>query len=462
MLGEWGEREGGTSTQPPAVDPHAAAGIKAVATHPAGEGSEAEGPSEAEARTAARCVFALNMAVLWSYQSLLAAQDLYEAKWPSARLSFVGIVSCSAAMCVGQAFLLATGIGERASFSGRLVPGYLAFAAIGAAVLARPSAEAIVLAFAATGALNCLTEAPLYSIAAECWPDERLTAALNSGNGAAGAANIAMLTLIRVGTSSRARGLRSRADALAALELSNSLFLSLMVLVNMGALCALGLLMRLPTIARRARLRAEHARSDPAGGLRAFAAAPVRAVRKHCEPYARVWRHVRWACACQLCCFVTTLALWPGVACATAPAGWFAAHSSWWCSPFIVGLFNVADLAGRLLAARPGAAALLPLRRCAQLTAGRVLLAVPLVLGARPHALFASAPVVGATVAALGLSNGLLATRTMCIGPELAPAQLRGAAAGLMVLALYWGIGLGALLGLSYGELALFRGGTAR
>jgi predicted MFS family arabinose efflux permease len=87
----------------------------------------------------------------------------------------------------------------------------------------------------------------------------------------------------------------------------------------------------------------------------------------------------------------------------------------------------------------------------------RVLLALPLGLAARPRALFDSSEAVALAVVALGLSNGLLATRTMCIGPQLAPKELRGAAAGLTVLSLYAGIGLGALLGLAYGEGFLFR-----
>jgi hypothetical protein len=100
------------------------------------------------------------------------------------------------------------------------------------------------------------------------------------------------------------------------------------------------------------------------------------------------------------------------------------------------------------------------------LTAARLLLVAPLAFAAaRPSADssggsspgYASTPAVALAVGAIGLSNGLLATRTMCLGPELVPDErLRGAAAGLLVLALYWGIGVGAGLGLLFGELVLF------
>ncbi|KAJ1622304.1 hypothetical protein T492DRAFT_1063461 [Pavlovales sp. CCMP2436] len=418
------------------------------------------GADAAEARTAWWCMFLLNMAVLWSFQSLLAAQDLYEAKYPSAHLAFVGTVSFSVAMVVGQALVLATGVGERADFGVRLVPGFVAFALVGAALLARPSAEAITFGFALTGVLNCLTEAPLYAIAAQCWQDDSLTAALNMGNGAAGAVNISMLALIRAGTEAarmRRGEVGSAAARLISLELSNQLFLSLMVAINLAAVLVYLRLMCLPSISSRVAARQAETRNRPGSGMLALLLTPCSAVRAHCAPYAAAWPHVRLACHCQLFIFVSTLALWPGIACASAPTGWFALHPAWYCSPFVIFCFNASDFAGRLLAGLPSVRDKLPLRRCAQLTAVRVLLALPIGLAARPRALFASSEIVALAVVALGLSNGLLATRTMCIGPQLAPKNLRGAAAGLTVLALYSGIGLGAVLGLAYGEVVLFR-----
>lgn len=433
------------------------------------DGTHWDEPSARERRIARRLMFALNMAVLWSYQSLLSAQALYELRWPTAHLSFVGTVACTATMAVGQLLLLATGVGARARFSVRLVSGFIAFAAIGATLLARPSAGAIVLAFAATGALNCVTESPLYSLASQCWPDDELTAALNAGNGAAGAANVLILACIRLATVPHARGEggggggSSAGDGASALELANSIFLSLMVLVSLAAIGLSWVLLRLPTISARARARMELAKLDDGGGLRALLLQPRTTFAVECAPYLAVWPHVRVAALCQVGVLVVSLMLWPGIACAALPPRWAErGMAAWWCSPAIVGCFNVTDLLGRVLASWPLLARRLPLRRCAQLVAARALLAPPLALAASsaragaPLPLVSSGAAVLLCVCALGLSNGLLATRTMCIGPELVPEEARGVAAGVMVLSLYWGIGLGAMAGLAYGELSLF------
>lgn len=398
-------------------------------------------PSARERKVARWLVFALNMAVLWSYQSLLSAQALYEAQWPGSRLSFLGTAACTSAMACGQLLALATGVGARARFSTRLIGGFLAFAAIGAGLLARPSATAIVLAFAGTGLLNCVTESPLYALAAQCWPDGELTAALNAGNGAAGAANVAILACVRLALAARS----SEGEALAR---ANSAFLCLMVAVSLSAVGLSCALLRLPTIRARARARLLVAWTDGGGGLRALLGAPLATIGVESAPYRVVWPLVRLAACCQLAVLALSLLLWPGIACARLPASWTdAGLGSWWCSPAVIGAFNLSDLGGRLLASSAIVARALPLKRCAQLAAVRALLILPLALpsGSGVGALLA--------VCALGLSNGLLATRTMCIGPELVPEEARGVAAGVMVLALYCGIALGAMSGLLASEL---------
>lgn len=435
------------------------------------DGTDWPEPEPAERRAARALAFGLNLSILWAFQSLLSAQALYEARWPGSHLAFRGTVAFATAMSLGQATLVATGVGARASFSARLVPGFVGLAAVGMLVLLRPSAPAIVLAFGAVGLLNCITEAPLYSIAAQCWPDDGLTVALNSGNGAAGVANVLLLALLRGGLAAR-EALRGATDAHAAaggaaaadgggdggggaLELATQLFLGLMVVVSLGAVGLYLALMRLPTIAARSAARTALALADGGGGLRALLSAPLATLATECAPYAAVWPAVRLAAACQFALFATSLAAWPGVACAAAPRGWLALRApDWFCSPLVIGLYNATDLIGRLLAGAPAVARALPLRRCAQLTAARVLLLLPLALSAAPPLLESSALVL-VIVCGIGGTNGLLATRTMCLGPELVPAEARGVAADLMVLALYWGIAVGALLGLAYGELLL-------
>jgi hypothetical protein len=214
-------------------------------------------------------------------------------------------------------------------------------------------------------------------------------------------------------------------------------------------------LVALPTIA--AALAARDAAVAAAPARAGLLRAPRAALRAHCAPYAAVWPAVRQPAAVQLLIFVATLAVWPGVACATRPTGWCAARPEWYCSPLIIGVFNLADFAGRLLAATAWATRSLPLGACAQLAGARLMLAFALALAAR-GTLPPSTAGVCIAVGLLGASNGLLATRTMVLGPErVSDPALRGAAAGLMVLALYWGIGLGACSGLAFGKLALFR-----
>jgi hypothetical protein len=97
-----------------------------------------------------------------------------------------------------------------------------------------------------------------YSIAAQCWPDESLTAALNMGNGAAGAVNIVMMALIRAGIEAartRRGELGTPEGALGSLELSNRIFLSLMILVNLAAVGVYAKLVRLPSISARVAAR---------------------------------------------------------------------------------------------------------------------------------------------------------------------------------------------------------------
>lgn len=186
----------------------------------------------------------LNLTVLWAYQTLLSAQSYYESYFPDAHLDFLGTVAAGSSMFIAHMLQLYFRVYEKASFRLRLFTGYIGYALVGVIVVipAFRSVGTIVFGFAAVGALNTLTESPLYGLAGLFPPV--FTQALQIGNGLAGFLNVLVDALIR-GIIDWSKSAIDH-DAL-----SYELFVGIMITMSVGAIALFYRLEHLEPVAKR-------------------------------------------------------------------------------------------------------------------------------------------------------------------------------------------------------------------
>ena len=428
-------------------------------------------PTARSARAGWLCAFWLNMSVLWAYQSLVSAQNFYIAQYPKADLSFWGTVAVGACMVAGQLVCMLGGLDERLGYDVRVGIAYLGFAAIGVAVLAAPSVGVILCAFGLSGLLNTLSESPLYDLAAIWGEGGRLVGAINLGNGSAGVLNITLDFLIRLGALAAVGG--SGGGTGEAEHIAHTLFLSLLIVTSLSCLPVYWYWTRRIGFFRM-RILAARRRCAKAGAGYAS--------------YARVAKKLRGVALAELSTFLITLSIWPGLPCG-APLGgtWFGANPQWFCSPWVIGVFNYADWVGRWLGTLrnlvccqisiPGPRTLAasthtllpPTQRSwdrdlppqdrafgAQrlyTSALSRLLFVPLVAWLSRGS-WAAPELLLAVLALVGVSNGLVGTLCFIRAQAMVDETERELGSRIMVLALYSGIAAGSML-----AALAFRGG---
>lgn len=136
-----------------------------------------------------------------------------------------------------------------------------------------------------------------------------------------------------------------------------------------------------------------------------------------------------------------SLLLWPGIPCGVTNNGWFKNDGKlWWCSPFIIGTFNLGDLIGRTIAVK-----------IHKYFSSKICLISALLRTLFILIIFYRHTIDNilllCLITLMGFTNGLLATVSFMVRPStIVGVNNCEKAAYLMAAALYFGIAAGSIL----------------
>ncbi|CAF3393906.1 unnamed protein product, partial [Rotaria sp. Silwood2] len=136
-----------------------------------------------------------------------------------------------------------------------------------------------------------------------------------------------------------------------------------------------------------------------------------------------------------------TLLLWPGIPCGATNNGWFSkGGGAWWCSPFIIGAYNLGDLIGRTLAIKVHK--YFSSNICLIFSILRTLFILIIFYRHNINNIFLLILIIF-----MGITNGLIATITFMVRPQtIVGVNNCERAAYLMTAALYFGIASGSIV----------------
>ena len=427
-------------------------------------------PSAAEARRQRLVWWAFCLMWLggtWPYQAILQAQAYYGASLPG--LDFFVLMTFTWPLLGCHLLQVLSGAAKAAGFARRIYAAFSIGGLVGAVFIAQdllPMGEearflTICSLAALTAAAQVLLEPALFGLAASL-PGGAGTAATQAmmvGNASAGVAVSAVAGAIRLAAGGGDPSPRQ-------LRLNAQLFFGVLILYSVGC-CALFAALRRSNVltanSTAVPSGADHQQPpQPQPAPSSLEPPPLKerapAVRERVRGLVAAARGgaARPAC-CQFLVFGCTLACWPSIPGAACAEGSFERMGQGWWFWLVVAVYNALDLVSRLWLRRLQDAA-----RAADARGGwRVLAACgarllipPLVyICVRPRLVRGAAgnALILASVAALALSNGSLATLSMMQLSRL-PARQREDAVYVAVAALYLGLASGATVSWAVGR----------
>ncbi|CAF3627593.1 unnamed protein product [Rotaria sp. Silwood1] len=357
----------------------------------------------------------LNLVVLWAYQSLISAQNYYRKFFPNDHLDFWGTVAAGTSMFwlhVLQLYLLKDGY-----FYHQVK------------LIANKTINRIIV-FARVGGINTITESPIYGIAG-LFITGSFTQAVQVGNGMAGFLNVSANTIIRL----IVLLVHSHIDQD---QLSFYIFMSVLIILCFIAIYVYYRLRHIPPVNIRIGQQMASFQRENLGYSAQFS---------HGEnqlSFFTLANILRTHLFVQFYVLFISLLLWPGIPCNATNNGWFKGNGKpWWCSPFVIGTFNLGDLIGRTLAVKvhryfSSNICLI----CALLRSLFILIIV-----FRHHI---DNILLLVLITLMGATNGLLATVTFMVRPQtIVGVNNCERAAYLMTAALYFGIASGSIVAAS-------------
>ena len=273
----------------------------------------------------------LNLVVLWAYQSLISAQNYYIKFFANDHLDFWGTVAVGWSMFIFHIIQLYFSL-YKFGFSKRIVPGFIIYILISILVVIVKNGIVLIVAFACVGAVNTITESPLYGIAG-LFPIGAFTQAVQFGNGLAGFLNVLVNTIIRL----IVLLFHSKIDPD---QLSFYIFIGVLIVLCLSAVYTYYRLIVLLPVQTRINQQMETFQREKSGNF--------------IEEKLSFWslsKVLKIPLFVQFYVLFISLFLWPGIPCRASNNRWFnAGGKDWWCSPFVIGSFNFGDLLGRIIA----------------------------------------------------------------------------------------------------------------
>lgn len=371
----------------------------------------------------------LNLVVLWAYQSLISAQNYYKKFFPHDHLDFWGTVSAGTSMFILHIIQLYFGI-YKYGFTKRVIPGFLGYIVIAILVMAIKNKIILILAFAFVGALNTLTESPIYGIAG-LFTTGSFTQAVQVGNGLAGVFNVSANTIIRL----IVLLVHSTIDQD---QLSFYIFMSVLIFLSFVAVYVYYRLIHIPPVNIRINQQMASFQRNNLPDV-----VELHLIGNELS-FWTLTKILKIHLFVQFYVLFISLLLWPGIPCSATNNGWFKyGGQHWWCSPFVIIAFNLGDLIGRALAIKVHK--YFSEKICLFSSLLRTLFILIIIYRHEMDNIL-----LLCLITLMGLTNGLLATVTFMVRPpSIIGVNNCERAAYLMTASLYFGIACGSIVAAS-------------
>ncbi|CAF0841913.1 unnamed protein product [Rotaria sordida] len=368
----------------------------------------------------------LNLVVLWAYQSLISAQNYYRKFFPYDNLDFWGTVSAGTSMFFLHIIQLYFGV-YKYGFTKRVIPGFIGYVIIAILVMALRHKIVLIVAFASVGGINTITESPIYGIAG-LFTTGSFTQAVQVGNGMAGVLNVTANVIIRL----IVLLVHSHTDQD---QLSFYIFMSVLIILCFIAVYVYYRLIHIPPVNIRINQQMASFKRQKLGNIIDL---------YHDENKISFWtltKILKTHLFVQFYVLFISLLLWPGIPCNASNTGWFNSNGKlWWCSPFVIGTFNLGDLFGRTLAVKVHQ--YFSSKICLVFALLRTLFIVIIFYRHHIDNIFLLGLII-----LMGMTNGLLATITFMVRPQtIVGVNNCERAAYLMTASLYFGIASGSIV----------------
>ncbi|CAF1252719.1 unnamed protein product [Rotaria sordida] len=368
----------------------------------------------------------LNLVILWAYQSLISAQNYYLKFFKNDHLDFWGTVSAGSAMFFLHVIQLYFGV-YKYGFTKRVVPGFIGYIIIAILVMAFKNKIILIIAFASVGGINTITESPVYGIAG-LFITGAFTQAVQVGNGLAGVLNVSANTIIRL----IVLLVHSHIDQD---QLSFYIFMSVLIILCFVAIYVYYGLIRIPPVNIRINQQMASFRQE-----KLACTIQLDFIENQLSFWA-LTKILKIHLFVQFYVLFITLLLWPGIPCGASNNGWFDnVGKVWWCSPFVIGTYNLGDLIGRTLAIKVHK--YFSSNTCLVCSILRTLFILIIFYRHHINNIF-----LLILITFMGITNGLLATVTFMVRPQtIIGVNNCERAAYLMTAALYFGIAAGSIV----------------
>jgi equilibrative nucleoside transporter 1/2/3 len=317
-------------------------------------------------------------------------------------------------------------LGDRLSFSMRILPGLVLFAVVLIALLFVHDVYVANVCMGLLGVADSIVQGSVWALAGQY--NIRMSGAVMAGNGLAGILITVIQLIIFLAIPAEFDGFER--DAL----MTKFFFAACVILIVVSAIFFQFVLLRSP-VTDYYLARARVPRAD--GNVEKMS----------------VWQVTRAVAPQGICAFLVfyvTLTLYPAIASLIQPQSY-----TFELIPFfvvIVSIFNLGDFIGRSLP-RWERLIIVPRRWLFVPVLARVVFVPVFVLCVEPH-LIASDVATYLIVIAFSLSNGYLGTLAMQFGPQLVPPQDRERAGAVMVTMLTIGLTLGVWTGVAINAFA--------
>ncbi|CAF1058378.1 unnamed protein product [Adineta ricciae] len=282
-------------------------------------------------------LFFLSIVALWMYQTLVTAQNYFVKFYPTSHVEFWGVSVYGISVFLANILQL-TGV-YKYGFTKRVISGLIGCIVVGTFLICWSNPSILLIAFAITGGLNTLIESPIYAIGG-FFPRKSFLQAIQVGVAIAGIANVIVDTIIRLVVLL----IHSSIDHD---QLAFYIFISVEILLCFVAMYVYHQLIRVPSVDIRIKqqmLAFQQEKTDTHARIK------LNLIEDEHSYWALI-KIVKIHLFVQFYTFFITLVLWPGVSCNVTTHGWFKYDGHlWWCSPFVVGAYNLGDLIGRICA----------------------------------------------------------------------------------------------------------------
>ncbi|DAZ96663.1 TPA: hypothetical protein N0F65_009226, partial [Lagenidium giganteum] len=391
----------------------------------------------------------LNGSVLWAFYSCLSAQNYFQVRFPEVKFEFLTTLAVSWPMFFGHFIQVAFGVDKMITQRTRIQVGFLISFAMAVLIMVFSAIDfgnhhtlgstLVLLCFALIGFANSLSESGFYTVAV-LFPVPKYSNAVQIGNATSGILNITVATVIRLIVG----GIKQTDSSVST---SFYLFFSLLLVVCVTAIFLFRHIMNLRPLL--ASTKAQELDSQSLGC--------------RLRNLWRIFRIIWIPTLVQFIVFFVSLSVFPGFGCTggrildpkvNPNISEMPTSANWYCAPGIIGSYNYGDFFGRVFCTA-AVYKVVTMKLALGMSILRIAYIPLLLMGVFGSSFFAfngidiTSPLIYSVLLnfTIGITNGVLVTVTMGMGPRMVAPEDRESAGAILVLGLFLGIASGSTFG---------------